>query len=50
MTATIAKGTASASASAIVAQAMKYDCVDLVIMGMDTHACPECRDDSPENF
>ena len=30
--------------------AMKYDCVDLVIMGMDTHACPECRNDSPENF
>lgn len=30
--------------------AMKYDCVDLVIMGMDTHACPECRNDIPENF
>ena len=22
---------------------MKYDCVDLVYLGMDTHACPACR-------
>jgi hypothetical protein len=22
---------------------MKYGCVDLVFMGMDTHACPTCR-------
>jgi hypothetical protein len=22
---------------------MKYGCVDLVYMGMDTYACPKCR-------
>ena len=29
---------------------LKSGCRDLVYMGMDTHACPECRGDSPENF
>ena len=22
---------------------LKYGCVDLTYMGMDTHACPQCR-------
>jgi len=26
---------------------MKYDCRDVVYLGMDTHACPECRGDDP---
>ena len=31
-------------------QQMKAGCVDLVYLGMDTHACPECRGDSSENY
>ena len=28
----------------------KVGCIDLVYMGMDTHACPECRGHSHENY
>ena len=29
---------------------MKAGCRDVVYLGMDTHACPQCRGDGPEDY